>query len=358
MAHRSRGRRPLRPACCSPIPFRTNADMKRLSARRWLLSTVVLLMLNPASVFALVCTTQGGGETEIHDDLGSTVAIPESIPNGEVVWRSEPVNVQVECAKDGSQSVEEEIFIYLNPDNRLIGQGIRAGMTLQGTDHLQGSGRVSTGSYLPACHEGDSNIENCPKVRFNLAFSVFIQKFGATPPSGVASDLLDYRFFQLGGATDSSRVPGRSLSYVINNLRGLRFVACDADLQVLPETVEFGDVAIHEVTIGKVIATQTFSLLTSRTCDSPFSIDARFRPVTGNLSGELLVPSGNDSLGIRIASAVSGQPLRYNEPFHLAELLGETNAASADFNAQLLWNSNTPTPGPFNAEIMVDLFYK
>ncbi|MDU8498055.1 fimbrial protein [Pseudomonas syringae] len=332
--------------------------MKLLSARHWLRTIAILLILNPAAAFALVCTTQGGGETEIHDDLSSTVAIPESIPDGDVVWRSEPLNIQVECAREDSQSVEEEVFIYLNPDNRLIGQGIRAGMTLQGTDHLQGSGRVSTGTHLPVCHEGDGNIESCPKVRFNLAFSVFIQKFGTTPPSGVASDLLDYRFFQLGGATESGRVPGRSLSYVINNLRGLRFVACDADLQVLPETVEFGDVAIHQVAIGEVIATQTFSLLTSRTCDSPFSIDARFRPVTGSLSGELLVPSGNDSLGIRIASAVNGQPLRFNEPFHLAELLGETNAASADFNAQLLWNTNTPRPGPFNAEIMVDLFYK
>lgn len=145
---------------------------------------------------------------------------------------------------------------------------------------------------------------------------------------------------------------------MINNLRGMRFVACDADLQVLPETVEFGDVAIHQVAIGKVTATQTFSLLTSRSCDSPFSIDARFRPVTGNLSGELLIPVGNDSLGIRITSAVNGQLLRYNEPFHLAELLGETNTARADFNAELLWNTNMPRPGPFNAEVMVDLFYK
>ncbi|KAA8695874.1 Uncharacterized protein ALO80_03365 [Pseudomonas caricapapayae] len=332
--------------------------MKFLSARRCLHSIAVLLILNPTAVFALVCTAQGTGETEIHNDLSSTVAIPESTPDGEVVWRSEPLNIQVECAREGLQSVEEEIFVYLNPDNRVIGQGIRAGMTLQGIDHLQGSGRISTGSHLPTCHAGDGNVDNCPKVRFTLAFSVFIQKFGATPPTGVASDLLDYRFFQLGGATDSNRVPGRSLSYVINNLRGLRFVACDADLQVLPETVEFGDVAIHQVAIGKVIAAQTFSLLTSRTCDSPFSIDARFRPVTGNLSGDLLVPSGNDSLGIRIASAVNGQLLRYNEPFHLAELLGETNAASADFNAELLWNTNTPRPGPFNAEIMVDLIYK
>ncbi|EGH28068.1 hypothetical protein PSYJA_03254 [Pseudomonas syringae pv. japonica str. M301072] len=332
--------------------------MKHLSARGWLRSLAVLLLLQPASTFAVVCTTQGTGETEIHDDLSSTVAIPESMPDGEVVWRSEPLTAQVECAREGWQSEAEEVFIYLNPENRLIGQGIRAGMTLQGIDHLQGSGRVGTGSYVPVCREGESTLENCPKVRFNLAFSVFIQKFGATPSSGVASDLLDYRFFQLGGATDPSLLSGRSLSYVINNLRGLRFVACDADLQVLPETLEFGDVAIHQVAIGKVTATQTFSQLTSRSCDSPFSIDARFRPVTGNLSGELLIPVGNDSLGIRITSAVNGQLLRYNEPFHLAELLGETNTARADFNAELLWNINMPRPGPFNAEVMVDLFYK
>lgn len=332
--------------------------MKLLSAKHWLRSIVVLLMLSPNCVFALVCTTQGSGESEIHDDLNSTVAIPESIPSGEVVWRSEPLNVQVECAKDGLQSVEEEIFIYLNPDNRVIGQGIRAGLTLRGADYLQGSGRISTGNFLPICHEGEDNIGNCPKVRFTLAFSVFIQKFGATPPSGVASDLLDYRFFQLGGATDTNRVLGRSLSYVINNLRGLRFVACDADLTVSPETVEFGDVAIQQVVVGKLIATQTFSLQTSRSCDSPFSIDARFRPITGTLQGELLVPVANDSLGILITSAVNGEPLRYNEPFHLAELLGETNAASADFNAELHWNTDKPRPGPFDAEITVDLFYK
>ncbi|RMP10575.1 hypothetical protein ALQ30_200094 [Pseudomonas syringae pv. persicae] len=66
----------------------------------------------------------------------------------------------------------------------------------------------------------------------------------------------------------------------------------------------------------------------------------------------------NDSLGILITSAVNGEPLRYNEPFHLAEQLGETNAASADFNAELHWNTYKSRPGPFDAEITVDLFYK
>ena len=132
--------------------------MKHLSARGWLRSLAVLLLLHPASTFAVVCTTQGTGETEIHDDLSSTVAIPESMPDGEVVWRSQPLTVQVECAREGWQPEAEEVFIYLNPDNRSIGQGIRAGLTLQGIDHLQGSGRVGTGSYVPVCREGESTL--------------------------------------------------------------------------------------------------------------------------------------------------------------------------------------------------------
>ncbi|MBP0952726.1 fimbrial protein [Pseudomonas sp. 20GA0080] len=334
--------------------------MKPLFVRRRFQTAALLLLLSPASAFALICKTQGAGETFVHGQLSSTVAIPATVPNGEVVWRSGPMNIQVECAKDGQQALQEEIALYLNPDNIVIGQGIRAGLTHKGIDYVQGSGRITTGHYLPACHEGDANIDKCPRVRFNLPFSVFIQKFGATPPSGVASDLLDYRFFQLDSAAGLQPLPGRSLSYVIDSLTGLRFVACDADLQVIPQTVEFGALPIKNVAAGKVFATQPFSLLTQRTCDSPFSINARFRPVSGIVSdsGDMLIPAGNPSLGIRISGALGGKALRYNEPFHMAELLDDTHAAKADFNAELVWSSTRPQVGPFDAQIMVDLFYR
>ena len=331
--------------------------MNPLSAHRWMRSIVLFALLGPATGHALVCKTQGSGQTAIRDDLSSTVAIPASAPDGEVVWRSERLNVQVECAKDGQQARQEEIFIYLNPDNLQVGQGIRVGLTLSGVDHVQSSGRLATGQFLPVCHEGDSNIAACPKTTFNLAFSVFIQKYGPTPPSGVASDLLDYRVFQFAGSDGAEPIDGRGLSYVLSNLNGLRFVACDAELQVVPETLEFGSLGIQQVTVGKVFASQPFSLVTRRSCDSPFSLNARFRPVTGTLSGQLLLPAGNRSLGIQIVST-RGSLLRYNEPFHLAQLMGSDQSASVDFNAELVWNSKTPTAGPFEAEVMVDLFYK
>ena len=318
----------------------------------------LILMVTSTGALAMTCKTQGSGEAIIHADLGSSVAIPASLSDGAVVWRSERLNIAVVCAKDSQPGIAEEVSVYLNPENLLVGEGIRAGLTLDGVDHVESQGRIGTQHILPACQENESNMDACPKVSFTLPFSVFIQKFGPTPPSGVASNLLDYRMFQLDSSLGLNPVPGNNLNYVINNLTGLRFIACDAELRVMPEVVEFGQVAIRNVQVGKVADFRRFALATSRTCDSPFSLDARFTPVTGVLSGDVLVPVNNNSVGIRIVPAQGGKPFPYNEPFHLNDLLGGNYSATADFNAELLWQTEPPTPGPFEAEVMVDLFYK
>jgi hypothetical protein len=328
--------------------------MTTLSVTRWcpmFLLTVIL----PQAGMAMTCKTQSAGETVVRADLSSSVAIPATLPDGTAVWRSERLNLAVECARD-TPGAAEEVFAYLNPENLQIGQGIRAGITLNGTDYLQSTGRISTQQIVPACN--DANLAGCPKASFNLPFSVFIQKYGPTPPSGDASNLLDYRMFQLDSGSGMNPVPDHNLNYVINNLGGLRFVACSAELRVMPETVEFGDVAIRNVRVGEVATFERFALATSRICDSPFSLNARFTPVSGTLSGDQLVPVNNDSIGIRITNARTNVPLRYNEPFHATDLLGENYSATADLNAELVWRTNTPTPGPFSAEVMVDLFYK
>lgn len=327
-----------------------------LYAPRRLRAVLWLALLSPASCFALVCSVQGSGAPVLRGDLGSTVAIPESLPQGEVVWRSERQSVLVECAREDQQAVAQEVFVHLNPDNLNVGQGIRVGLSLGGADHF--SGRIATGQVLPVCHEGDSNIGACPKVRFNLAFSVFVQKFGATPVSGVPADIPDYRVFQLGAQNGAQGRSGDSLSYVLNNLTGLRFIACDAQLQVYPSSLEFGELPIKQVVVGRVFDQRPFSLSTSRACDSPFSLDARFRPVTGSLERTLLIPANNRSLGIRIVRAADDQPLAYNESFHLTDLTQGTPVSQIDFAAQLIWHAPQPVPGPFSAEVMIDLYYK
>lgn len=320
-------------------------------------STLLVAILLPSAGMAMTCKTQGSGETLIRADLSSSVAIPASLPDASVVWRSERLNLQVECARD-RPGAAEPVAIYLNPENRQIGQGIRAGLTFGGVDHVQSGGQIPTQQILPACNKSGARLAMCPKVTFSLPFSVFIEKYGPTPPSGVASDLLDYRFFQLDSATGMNPDPDNNLNYVINNLNGLRFVACNAELRVMPETVEFGDVPIKNVRVGEVATFQRFALATSRVCDSPFSLNARFTPVSGVLSGDVLVPVNNRSVGIRLTNARNNLPVRYHEPFHVTDLQGENYSATADFNAELVWQTDAPIPGPFSAEVLVDLFYK
>ncbi|WP_026145303.1 fimbrial protein [Pseudomonas asplenii] len=326
--------------------------MIRMSRMTWRRGLLLLGLLSPASCFALTCTLQGSGALVASADLGSSVAIPASSPNGTLVWRSEPLNLAVECVRQGAGAAEE-IYLYLNPARQVVGQGIRLGLTHEGVDHRQSNGRIATGRSLPAC----SNAQGCAPLSFNLGFSLFIEKYGPTPPSGVASQLQDYRLFQLDGGSGPGN-DGNSLNYVVNNLGGLRFVACDAQLQVIPETVDFGRIAIQNVVVGQVIERRPFALHTSRTCDTAFSLDARLKPVSGTLAGELLIPNGNDGVGIRIVRAGGGVPIPYNRSFHLAELLGSTHAATASFDAELLWNNDRPRAGPFSAEVVVDLFYK
>jgi len=309
--------------------------------------------LLPVSAAAMTCKTQGSGEFILRADLSSTVAIPATLPDGTAVWRSERLSVAVECAKE-EVGGPEDVFLYLNPENIQIGQGIRAGLTLDGVDFLQTSGRIPTQQTAPACKDASTS---CPAVSFNLPFSVFIEKYGPTPPSGVASDVLDFRMFQIDGTNGPNPVPDRNLNYVINNLTGLRFVACDAELAFLPPTVEFGEVPINNVRVGEVATFARFALATSRTCDSPFSLNARFIPVSGTLWGDTLVPVDNNSVGIRITKA-QGTPVRYNELFHLSDLLGGNYSVTADFKAELIWLKPAPQAGPFSAEVMVDLFYK
>jgi hypothetical protein len=318
----------------------------------WL--TLLITLLAPGCAFAVTCKTQGSGESVVRADLSSTVAIPANLPDGSAVWRSEQLSLAIECWRD-EPGGPEDLFLYLNPDNLQIGQGIRAGLTLSGIDYLQTTGRIPTQQQAPACTGTGSG---CPKVTFNLPFSVFIQKYGPTPPSGEASSLVDYRMFQLDGSSTPRQGPDGNFSYVINNLTGLRFVACDAELRVMPEVLDFGDVAIRNVRVGERATFQRFALATSRTCESPFSLNARITPVSGVLKGDVLVPVNHDSVGIRITQARDNSPVPFNEPFHLTDLLEGNYSETADFNAELLWQTPTPTPGPFSAEVMVDLFYK
>lgn len=321
-------------------------------------AALALLLLAPSSAWGVTCSLQGSGETLIRGDVGATLAIPATLPEGALLWRSEVIQRRVECVKDNAQTAAEEVVLLVNPTAQPIGTGVRVGITWQGVDYLQQTGRIATGVRLPACPSAGSAQPACASASLDLTLSVFLEKHGATPYSGQVSHQASVEVFRVGSHLDDATSARNSLAYQLDNLTGLRFIGCDAQLQVLPESIDFGKVTMQDVEVGGVAATRPFALLSSRTCDTSFSVDARLQPVSGALNGNLLVPLGNDSIGIRIRHAGNGAVVPFNRYVHLADLLRDSPSAVSRFNAELVWRTTRPLPGAFSAEVLIDLVYK
>lgn len=319
---------------------------------------VLLLLLAPGSAHSMACSVEGSGETLLRGDFGASLAIPATLPDGAVLWRSEEIQRRVTCMKDTAQTQAEEVVLQVNPTARPLGAGVRIGITWQGVDYHQQAGHIATGAHLPACPAAGTAEPACAAVSLDLRLSVFLEKFGVTPYSGQVSHQASYEVFRLGSHLESATPVSSSLTYQLDNLAGLRFVGCDAQLQVLPENIDFGKVAMQDVEVGAVAATRTFTLLSTRACETSFSVDARLQAVSGVVSDKLLVPLGNDSVGIRVSRADDATVIPFNRYFHLVDLLRNTPSALSRFNAELVWRTARPLPGPFTAEVLIDLVYK
>lgn len=329
-----------------------------LSLSHVLRGAVVLLLLVPSTAHSMLCSLEGSGETLLRGDFGPTLAIPATLPDGALLWRADEILRRVTCVKDNAQPASEEVVLQVNPMGQTLGTGVRAGITWNGVDYLQQTGHIATGAHLPACPTAGSAEPACAGVSLDLRLSVFLEKSGATPYSGQVSHQASYEVFRLGSHLDDATPASTSLAYQLDNLAGLRFIGCDAQLQVMPETIDFGKVPMQDVAVNAVAATRTFTLLSSRACEASFSVAARFQPVSGVLTDNLLVPQGNDSVGIRISHADDAEVVPFNRYFHLADLLGDSPSAVSRFNAELVWRTPRPVPGPFSAELLIDLVYK
>lgn len=307
--------------------------------------------------YALSCKLDPSMAAIMKEDLGTSLAVPADAPNGTIIWESAPHSVPVICADDYETGYRETVYFYVNPAKVNIGQGIRVGIRYKEQTITQVSGPVSTGyNSLWGCNW--ANCAGWDKARFTLNFTVFVEKYGETPTSGIASALSEYRVFQLDGSGGLNPRPNSNLNYVITGLNKIRFIPCTPELTITPSIVNFPRAFTGTAQIGQIASSADFSLNLIRSCDTPYTVNARFIPVAGSGSviDKMLVPANNTSVGIALTHIENNQSVPFNDWFKLAHLT-ESGLIRNNFRADLIWRS-APIPGKFEAAALVDLYYQ
>ncbi|OPB01770.1 hypothetical protein BFW89_16840 [Pseudomonas synxantha] len=310
----------------------------------------------PATSHALACRETGTGSIITKEALGIVTAVAPDAPDGTIIWESDTRSIEVTCEDDQNYG-NEPVFFYVNPDSADVGQGIRVGIRYKDQKITQSSGAVATGEFSVACMTFTYISDICGASKFTLRFSVFIEKFGTTPPDGQASTLSSYHVFQLDGRRGLNGIANSNLNYVLTGLNRIRFVPCSPELTISPSEVNFPKPS-QKASIGQVASSATFRLNLRKDCDTPYTINARFAttPGGGTVINNLLVPSNNSSVGISLSRADSQQALPFNAWFTLQTLMGQ-GQSSDGFRADLKWRT-TPIPGAFDAAVVVDMSYK
>lgn len=329
---------------------------KMLPFKTFALTLLLAASASPATSFALSCKEDGTNSAISKDSLGTALAVPADAPDGTIIWESPLHTIKVICADDYERG-EETVYFHMNPANVSIGDGIRVGIRYKNSAITSSSGKVSTGF---SSHTG-CNWANCTgwdKAKFTLTFSIFIEKYGPTPPSGQASSRPEYRVFQLDGVGGLNPKPNSNLNYVVTGINNIRFIPCSPELTITPSIVNFRRALSSTAGVGKIASSANFSLGLSRSCDTPYTVNARFASTAGGGSviNNLLVPPNNSSVGISLARSETNENVPFDTWFKLTDLTGRDQSKN-DFKADLIWRE-PPKPGTFEASVIVDLFYK
>ncbi|MGX9742703.1 fimbrial protein [Pseudocitrobacter corydidari] len=316
---------------------------------RTLFSFVSLMLLfTSSSVMALECHKDSiSGSTSERVNIGS-VKIPNDVPDGTIVWRSEVMTSDFHCWSTTSKT-DEYVYIYTFPvvsSSAVMPDGIKFGIIYDGQGLGTDSDKTQTSLYFEKKDKGSSKS----KV-LTMSYQVYIQKTGNLS-SSILFDTDEVAVFQLDGVGGINNNDGVNYRYTLTGLTNLVALECSAHIPEVTD-VDFGELRPWNST-GSVVARQDFSLAVSRSCDAPFSLDALFAP-TGTVVDHDSVDLGNGAL-LKIYDPDIGEYLMFNS---LTEFVDLTTVKSKTKSYQAVLVSNGESvPGEFESDIIFTVNYK
>ncbi len=325
----------------------------------------VLTVFFSASSFATLChysnSLEEGGTEYLYVDQSSIAVLPSS-PKGTKLWVGRETQLDITCYQDGADT-EQNVYLWLNPRNRDLGNDLEVGVTFDGVDLTcsfvaPGKCRINTSVQLGSC--GNSmGCKDTTSVRFRPRLRPFISKksVSQTDKEGPLTTVPEVHYLAFGDFRGPTG--GKGYNLYLRNLNNFRYVSCGSTLSISPKTIAFGNINMATTPkSGDIIREIPFTVSSSKQCNSVYAIGAILTPINAEvISGGLLIPSDNKVVGIRILSEDDRSTVYYNNEFRLIEATSQL-LSTRRFIAQLLWVQNFAKPGSFSAGASVDIYYR
>ncbi len=325
---------------------------------------VVLLGFSAPMTWALDCYKNGatsGSQNALESITIPTLAIPADTPVGTKIWESEIINVTAHCGKVQNNVVYENVYFYFNPRGASLdpAAGLAFGMEVinpvkQDLDNPQA--RFDTGyTVYRIASQGPTWIDVPVAFRLYLKTTV-LPNNAERPLTGSYTGTNTFQAFQFDGVKGLNNVQGTNLRYDLINLRNIRFMACGADVNVVPEnqSVDFGSLTLADFLKQKG-AKKNFTLrAVRRGCADKFSIDLRLDPKVATLNNKQMDLNN----GLQIGIYDQGNSVEFGKYYPFATFDGN-NFHEKTFEAKLTKISGKDVKlGAFNASLVYRINYK
>ncbi|MBP6117447.1 MAG: hypothetical protein KA498_12530 [Neisseriaceae bacterium] len=316
------------------------------------------------SAWALDCYKNGatsGAQNALEQIMISPLGIPADTPVGTKIWESEIINVTAHCGRVQKNVVYENVYFYFNPrgPNLDSASGLAFGLEVispvqQDLDNP--SARFDTGrTVYRIASQGPTWIDVPVSFRLYLK-TTRLPNNAERPITGNYAGPNVFQAFQFDGVKGVNIVQGTNLRYDLTNLRNIKFLACGADVSVLPENqdVDFGSQHLANFSSQGEL-TRNFTLrAVRRGCADTFSIDLRLDPKMATVNNQFLDLNN----GLQIGIYDQGKRVDFGKYYPFVSFSGN-NFADKTFEAKL-----TKIPGrevkvgPFNASLIYRINYK
>lgn len=346
--------------------------------RKLLVFFTLLLCSLSTSVWAVDCYQNASGGTTSYTAVLPPFAVPSNAAPGQKIWESSDINITVYCDNAinwTTQNPSEDVFAWVelsafNSSDILNNPYFTFGVTYNGVDYEGIDVGIDTGMCLDRYEFTSGGYPNkkCngstvqKNVTFGARFRLYI-KLKAFPAN--TDDTYDFGLINVlqfdGSEGANTRAGAKNLRYNIDGLNNIRFLDCNVDIKIYPESqnVNFGSIPIGSLLSSAI--TEPFSVSTIR--DATAECSDQFDVTTSFYTDDILYDATHLDMGngllLRLIDKTANFDVQYNQYQEFASYSpGDHATVTHEYIAELTKDpAKEVDMGPFSKSMVIKINY-